>query len=118
MIPLVLALASCTHLTAESAPAPTAVPSRSPDPDPGGASAPAPTAPTATPSRSPDGIGRVGSDKAAKHAGALFRAGAGDHFCSGTVVTGGGADLVVTAPHCVTSGPRQAAYADHEYAPA
>jgi V8-like Glu-specific endopeptidase len=76
--------------------------------------APAPAAP----SPSPDGIGRAASEKAARHAGALFRAGTGGHFCSGTVVSGGAADLVVTAAHCVTSGPGPAAYADLEYAPA
>ena len=75
-------------------------------------------APTAPPPPSPDGIGRVASEQAARHAGALLRAGTGGHFCSGTVVSGGDADLVVTAAHCVTSGPGPAAYADLEYAPA
>ena len=72
----------------------------------------------AAPAPSPDGIGRVATQQAARHAGALLRAGTGGHFCSGTVVSGGGADLVVTAAHCVTSGPGPAAYADLEYAPA
>jgi V8-like Glu-specific endopeptidase len=91
MISLVLALAACT-------------------------SAPIALTPAA-PSRSPDGIGRA-SEQAARHAGTLFRAGTGGHFCSGTVVSGGDADLVVTAAHCVTSGPGVAASADLEYAPA
>jgi V8-like Glu-specific endopeptidase len=117
MIPLALALAACASLTSASAPA--AAPSRPPAATPSGSPAATPSrSPAGTPSRSPDGVGRVGSDRAAKHAGALFRAGAGDHFCSGTVVTGGGADLVVTAAHCVTSGPGLAAYEDLEYAPA
>jgi Trypsin-like peptidase domain len=92
MVSLVLALAACTSAAPATAPA-----------------APAP---------SPDGIGRVASEKAARHAGTLFRAGTGGHFCSGTVVGGGDADLVVTAAHCVTSGAGLAAYADLEYAPA
>ena len=92
MFSLLLALAACT--SASTAPAPAA------------------------PSRSPDGIGRVASEKAARHAGTLFRGGTGGHFCSATVVDGGDADLVVTAAHCVTSGAGLAAYADLEYAPA
>ena len=93
MVPLVLALAACTSPATASAPA-------------------------AAPAPSPDGIGRVASERAARHAGTLFRAGTGGHFCSGTVVTGGGADLVVTAAHCVTPGPGRTGYADLEYAPA
>ena len=76
------------------------------------------SAPAATPSATPDGIGRVASEHAARHAGTLLRAGTGGHFCSGTVVTGGGVDLVVTAAHCVTSGPGPVGYAYLEYAPA
>jgi len=75
-------------------------------------------APGTPPPPSPDGIGRVAPEQVARHAGTLLRAGTGGHFCSGTVVSGGDADLVVTAAHCVTSGPGPAAYADLEYAPA
>jgi V8-like Glu-specific endopeptidase len=81
-----------------------------------GGSAPAGTAPT-TAAGGPDGIGRVASAGDARLAGTLLRAG-GDHFCSGTLVAGGRVDLVVTAAHCVTSGPGLAAYAELEYAPA
>jgi V8-like Glu-specific endopeptidase len=91
MVALVLALSACRSLTAGSA--------------------------TAGPAGSPDGIGRVASAAAARQAGALFLAG-GDHFCSGTVVGGGRADLVLTAAHCVSSAPGPVAPADLEYAPA
>jgi V8-like Glu-specific endopeptidase len=66
----------------------------------------------------PDGIGRVASAEEAREVGTLFRAGSEDHFCSGTVVRGGTADLVVTAAHCVTSGPDRAPSTGLEYAPA
>ena len=84
MVSLVLALAACTSAAPATAPA-----------------APAP---------SPDGIGRVASEKAARHAGTLFRAGTGGHFCSATVVDDsahpGKSNLVWTAGHCVHSGFR------------
>jgi V8-like Glu-specific endopeptidase len=99
-----LVLAACT-----SPATPSAAPSRPTDGS---------VTPSAAPSHSPDGIGRVASEKAARHAGTLFRAGAGGHFCSGTVVSGANTDLVVTAAHCITSGPDVVAAANLEYAPA
>jgi V8-like Glu-specific endopeptidase len=65
----------------------------------------------------PDGLGRAADDDAILHVGALFHA-AGEHFCSGTLVSGAGAGLVVTAAHCVAPGPGRATYDDLEFAPA
>jgi hypothetical protein len=99
-----LVLAACT-----SPATPSAAPSRPTDGS---------VTPSAAPSHSPDGIGRVASEKAARHAGTLFRAGAGGHFCSGTVVSGATTDLVVTAAHWlwqaarVTVDPRWTDHAD------
>jgi V8-like Glu-specific endopeptidase len=66
--------------------------------------------------RGPDGRGRIAGAEAVRHVGALFHAG-GPHFCSGTVIAGATADLVVTAAHCVTPGPGLATYGDLEFAP-
>lgn len=49
--------------------------------------------------------------------GTLFQVGGSGHFCSGTVVTGGAADLVVTAAHCVSATHGAALRSGLEYAP-
>ncbi len=67
---------------------------------------------------SPDGVGRTAGENAVRHVGALFHAGGGDHFCSGTLVDAGGADVVVTAAHCVAPVTGRPAADDLEFAPA
>ncbi len=64
-----------------------------------------------------DGRGRTASGLAVRHVGTLFHAGS-DHFCSGGILADAGADLVVTAAHCVWPAAGAAPYDDLEFAPA
>ncbi|HST64015.1 MAG TPA: trypsin-like peptidase domain-containing protein [Mycobacteriales bacterium] len=126
-------LSACTNATA-AAPGPAAG-AATPVPAPAAAAPTAgvptagvPTAgvPTAAASsagaRSPgpaaaDGQGRTAPDGVVRHVGALFHAGSG-HFCTGALVAGGAADLVVTAAHCVSAGAGAPVYAGLDFAPA
>jgi len=99
---LVVTLAACGSTADVPATAPASWPASGPAGGPAGGPG------------TPDGIGKVASADVARAVGTLFRAGSGDHFCSGTVV----GDLVVTAAHCVTSGPERTPATDLEYAPA
>jgi V8-like Glu-specific endopeptidase len=63
-----------------------------------------------------DGQGRTAPGSVVRHAGVLFHAGSA-HYCSGGIIAGATADLVVTAAHCVAPAGA-GAYDDLEFAPA
>jgi V8-like Glu-specific endopeptidase len=97
-------------------PPPAAAPASGPAPSGPTTGGPAESGPAAASGPVADGQGRTAPDGAVRHVGALFHAGS-DHFCSGAVVVGAGADLVVTAAHCVAAAGA-APYDDLEFAPA